>query len=504
MNKYLWLFFFFFSSLYADLEDHFKKIVNKSSCYSWKNIDFIYMINLDQRPEKFKMSVEQLIPYGIYPYRFPAVNGWELSLEAINEVGVKFSPEMEGGFMATSYHLHGDGKPSHEILQNYGQTYFVHCLPRGAIGCSLSHLSILQDAYDSGYETIWIMEDDIQVMRDPRILPDLIEKLDHLVGPDKWDILFTDRDFRNSGGAYAPAYGAAKRPDYAFFQYANDYSFKVDVSSEFRRIANRYGTASMIIRRSGMKKLLQFFKAHHIYLPYDMDLIYARGLQIYTVSEDVVSNLANAISDVGGPFYLEKKESLPPPYHLLKEILPFDGQGMYINAAPMEKLLKERKAKTVVELGCWLGKSTRHIASVLPAGGKVYAVDHWLGSAEHQQSVEIPRLYEQFLSNAIHAKLTHKIIPTRMTTLEAAIQFKMSGLQIDLVYVDASHDEASVYADLKAYFPLIRGHGILCGDDWGWGYQYGFPVSTAVHRFAIENNLRVEVIDGWFWILHEP
>ncbi len=467
-----------------------------------KNIDFIYMINLDQRPEKFRMSMDQLAPYGIYPYRFPAVNGWELTLEDINDVGVRFSPEMEGGFMATRYPLEGDGRPSHEIIEQFGMTYFVHCLPRGAIGCTLSHLSILQDAYDSGYETIWIMEDDIQVMHDPRILPDLIEKLDQTVGKEQWDILFTDRDFRNANGEYAPAYGAAKRPDYAFFLYENDYSFKVDVSPEFRRIANRYGTASMIIRRSGMKKLLQFFKAHQMYLPYDMDLIYARGIKMYTVSEDVVSNLANAISDVGGPFYLEKKEP-PFPYNTLKEILPYDERGMYINAAPMEKLIKERGVKTVVELGCWLGKSTRHIASHLPSGGIVFAVDHWLGSAEHQQSVEIPYLYEQFLSNTIHAKLTHKIIPKRMTTLAAAEEFKKEKLIPDLVYVDASHDEQSVYADLAAYFPLIKGHGIICGDDWGWGAGSGFPVCTAVHRFAMQNSLRIEVIDGWFWILHE-
>lgn len=486
--------------LHAEIEDHFRKVVNKSSCYSLKNIDFIYMINLDQRPEKLKMSLDQLASYGIYPCRFPAVNGWELTLEEINDVGVKFSPEMEGGFMATCYPARLEGKPSHELIQNYGQTYFVHCLARGAIGCTLSHLSILQDAWDSGYETIWVMEDDIHVLKDPRVIPALIEKLDEVVGKNEWDVLFTDRDFRSANGAHTPAYGAAKRPDYAFFQYANDYSFKIDVSPEFRRIANRYGTASMIIRRSGIKKILQFFKAHQMYLPYDMDLIYARGIKLYTVNEDVVSNLTQALSDVGGPFYLEKKEL---PYDSLTELLPFDERGMYINAVPMEKLIKERNVKTVFELGCWLGKSTRHIAQLLPDDGKVYAIDHWLGSAEHQQSLEIPRLYEQFLSNVIHAKLTHKIIPKRMTTLAAAQEFKQLGPLPDLVYVDASHDEESVYADISAYFPLVQGHGILCGDDWGWGAQMGFPVSRAVSRFANENHLQVEVVDGWFWILHE-
>ena len=292
--------------IYGDLEDHFKPALNKSGNHSMRNIDFIYMINLDQRPEKFKMSVDQLAPFDIHPYRFSAVNGWELSLAAINDVGVKFSHEMEGGFMATSYHEDGDGKPSHEIIENYGQTYFVHCLPRGAIGCALSHFSVLQDALDSGYETIWIMEDDIEVMRDPRILSDLIDRLDALVGKGAWDIFFTDRDFRNAYGEYALAHGAAKRPDYAFFLY-KDYSVKKDTSSEFRQIAARYGTHSMIIRRSGIRKLLQFFKAHQIYLPYDMDLVFVQGIKMFTVQQDVVCNLPRALSDVGLPFYLEKK-----------------------------------------------------------------------------------------------------------------------------------------------------------------------------------------------------
>lgn len=298
MRLFFLLLFFPFQA-FTELQDHFKKALNKTEGHGIKNIDFIYMINLDERPEKFQMSLDQLLPFGIYPYRFSAVNGWKLSLEAINDVGVKFSPEMEGGFLATSYHLDGKGQPSHEVIQNYGQTYFVHCLPRGAIGCTLSHLSVLQDAYDAGYETIWIMEDDIDIRSDPRKIPDLIDRLDSLVGKGNWDILFTDRDFRNAAGHYAPAYTAAKRPDLAFFSQTQDFSKKTQVSSDFLQIAARYGTTSMIIRRSGIRKLLQFFKAHQIYLPYDMDLVYMRGIKIYTVLEDIIGNLSHAISDVG-------------------------------------------------------------------------------------------------------------------------------------------------------------------------------------------------------------
>jgi len=297
--------------LCADLEQHLKQAPNKSDAHAMRNIDFIYLINLDQRPEKLQLSMDRLAVFGIHPYRFSAVNGWELSLEAINDVGLKFTPEMEGGFMATSYHVHGDGAPSHEIIQHLGQTYFCHCMSRGAIGIALSHISILQDAWDSGYETIWIMEDDIEVIQNPLILSPLIDKLDSLVGKNNWDILFTDKDIRDANGHHKACYWAAKRPDFVVFSRINNYGLRNKINDDFWKIGARWGAHSMILRRSGIKKLLQFFKAHQLFLPYDMEYILPPGIKLYTVADDVVSNSPNAVSDNGGPTYLHKTQELP-------------------------------------------------------------------------------------------------------------------------------------------------------------------------------------------------
>ena len=77
------------------------------------------------------------------------------------------------------------------------RTYFGPSNARGTIGIVLSHLSVLQDALDSGYDTIWVMEDDIQIIRNPRKLSKLIAKLDALVGKNGWDVLYTDQDSKN-------------------------------------------------------------------------------------------------------------------------------------------------------------------------------------------------------------------------------------------------------------------------------------------------------------------
>lgn len=288
--------------LCADISKFFKKATGKTDAPQMRNIDWIYVINLDKRPEKFEHCVQELAPYGIHPYRFSAVNGWELSIETINQLGVNLKPGMSTNHMGTCYLPDGKGEPQHEMVNCLGRTYFCHCMSRGAIGIAMSHLSILQDAYDSGYETIWVMEDDIHVIRDPRLIPDLIDKLDATVGKGRWDILFTDRDTKNQQGNYVPCTGYAWRPN---FTPRDRYSFQNtwDISHTFRQIGARFGAYSMIVRRSGMKKILDFIKQYHLFLPYDMDFCLPMDIRLYTVQRDVVSTLPNAISDNGGANY---------------------------------------------------------------------------------------------------------------------------------------------------------------------------------------------------------
>jgi hypothetical protein len=194
--------------------------------------------------------------------------------------------------------------------------------------------------------------------------------------------------------------------------------------------------------------------------------------------------------------------ALPAPYDEV-DLLPFNGQGWYVNASTMEWLLRRQNAKTIIEVGSWLGSSTRHIAKTIPEDGVVYAVDHWLGSANEDNSpFDIPNLYRQFLSNVIHEGLTDKIVPVRMTSVEAAMTLDVVP---DLIYIDATHEYSSVLQDLILWYPFVKGHGTLCGDDYFWGDDPaagGGPVKRAVDTFAAQNHLTV-YNDGWLWYLEE-
>lgn len=191
---------------------------------------------------------------------------------------------------------------------------------------------------------------------------------------------------------------------------------------------------------------------------------------------------------------------IPDPYPEVYEhvdLLPYNSHGWYPHGPRFERLIAQYNVKNVLEVGSWLGASTRHLASLIPEDGKVFAVDHWQGSEEHlRMDVRdwLPTLYQQFLSNVIHTGLTDKIVPIRMSSLEAAQKLHSIDLQIDLVYLDGAHDYISVYNDICAWYPYIAEKGIMTGDDWHHG-----DIQQAVKRYAKENKLKI-IFDNNFWM----
>lgn len=201
------------------------------------------------------------------------------------------------------------------------------------------------------------------------------------------------------------------------------------------------------------------------------------------------------------------QSTLPEPYNEIV-LLPFcDTYDTDAHEKRFRNLFSRHKIETVIEVGSWMGSSARYFASRLPLNGKVYAVDHWLGSEEQQQALNdlasqksIPAdtyLYQQFLSNVIHKGLTNKIIPIRMFSVDAAKY--LTHVKADLIYIDASHNTKDVLDDLRAWYPYVENHGVFCGDDWTCE-----GVATAVKIFAKEKNLLIRSPSYNFWCLFEP
>jgi GR25 family glycosyltransferase involved in LPS biosynthesis len=280
----------------------------KSGTHQMPGIDYIYMINLDERPEKFKQSQDELQKHGIDPYRFSAVNGWKLHPSTLNQIGVNF-PEgsLHDTFFATRYlNIDGERFLHNEMISENKQRYFCLGISPGAIGIILSHLSILQDAVLSNYQTIWIMEDDVAVKEDPHQISQLIQQLDQ-ADPD-WDIFFTDVDTINDQGHRVPCRALAARPNASTLPLFHYFRLFYAVSPRLQRTGMRYGAYSMIVRRKGMEKILNYFKEYGVYLPYDMDIWFVPDLKAYTPTTDIVTHRIGALSDNGDSNYERNKQ----------------------------------------------------------------------------------------------------------------------------------------------------------------------------------------------------
>jgi cephalosporin hydroxylase len=189
--------------------------------------------------------------------------------------------------------------------------------------------------------------------------------------------------------------------------------------------------------------------------------------------------------------------------------LPEDITGWGGDDPFFENIIQKIKPKTIIEIGTWKGQSAITMGEALRKhnlqNSKIYCIDTWLGAIEFwtifndtpERDLKLnqgyPQIYYQFLSNVIHKKLTETIIPVPNTSQIGLKILKYKNIVPDLIYIDGSHEEEDVYADLNASFNYLQ-EGVIFGDDHAWE-----GVKNAIDRFAKEKQIEY-TIDGRFWI----
>lgn len=154
--------------------------------------------------------------------------------------------------------------------------------------------------------------------------------------------------------------------------------------------------------------------------------------------------------------------------------------------------------KIVLELGSWMGLSTRFIARNAP-NAVVLAVDHWCGSLEHKTdphlSSFLPTLYDTFISSCWEYR--QQIVPVRMATVLAMKLLHEHGVFPDLIYIDASHEYWDAKSDIHHAFALFP-TAAIAGDDFMWE-----GVGRAVREWAADGMLPA-VAKGNIWWKEGP
>jgi GR25 family glycosyltransferase involved in LPS biosynthesis len=161
------------------------------------------------------------------------------------------------------------------------------------MGCTLTHLSIVHDAWHAGYQTIWVLEDDITVKDDPRLLADFVDKLDSYT---EWDVLYTDCEDLFSPKNVNIHYGGRTwmRPDRPITKALSEWAL---VGEDFLKIAGRSQAHSYLLRRSGMQKILEFVMSQGLFLPFDFELASVPDIRLYNLRHDIVHGNERDSSD---------------------------------------------------------------------------------------------------------------------------------------------------------------------------------------------------------------
>lgn len=155
------------------------------------------------------------------------------------------------------------------------------------------------------------------------------------------------------------------------------------------------------------------------------------------------------------------------------------------------------------EVGIWKGRSTIAMGEFIRESGKSIhftAVDHFLGSAEHQEELSETgiSLQDEFLYHHAAAGLDDIVHLLALPSVAAAVM--TADQSCDFIYLDASHDHANVTQDLAAWWPKVKDGGTLSGHDWSASWP---GVVSAVKQFADENNLKITTY-GSTWIIEKP
>jgi len=152
----------------------------------------------------------------------------------------------------------------------------------------LSHLSVLLDAYNKDFDLIWILEDDIEILKPLEIIKNCLAHLSK-IDPD-WDVFYTDTDSRHPILGHLISYDVAPERPGQKLKPASFYRHRSVVSRHIMKIHSRFGLYSYFVSKRGIKKMIDYFLNKTIWVPIDMEIHYIPGIREYSTRQDIVTH----------------------------------------------------------------------------------------------------------------------------------------------------------------------------------------------------------------------
>lgn len=124
-----------------------------------------------------------------------------------------------------------------------------------------------------------------------------------------------------------------------------------------------------------------------------------------------------------------------------------------------------RKSTAILELGAFLGKSTRVLCD--NTKGTVCSIDLW-EQTEGGLIATFPEVYKEFIDNLRDHLIAQKLSFYKATTDYALSLLKNEGRKFDFIFIDADHRYEQVKKDILGSMELLSQGGIISGHDYNW------------------------------------
>lgn len=145
------------------------------------------------------------------------------------------------------------------------------------------------------------------------------------------------------------------------------------------------------------------------------------------------------------------------------------------------------KHKVIVEIGSYLGRSTRALADNTP--GVVYALDDWYGPRDFPLTPEQRKVLASRFCEHMAGVLLTKVRPV---VADHSIA-RVDALP-DMVFIDGDHEYEHVKYDIEEWLPQLAPGGLLCGHDWDVFPGVNRAVQELLPGAQVAPNTNI-----WFW-----
>lgn len=357
----------------------------------------------------------------------------------------------------------------------------------GAIGCFLSQMKVMDDAYRQGEfgAHAVVLEDDLVFCSDFKERMVIIEKF---MASRQWDVIWL-------GGTYhrdKPYWHGLPHNKMLDCSCGIDADYQEIGCDHFVRTFGAFSTHAYIVNVKSIRKILSLLK-ESISTSIGIDFSFIRlqpQLNTFAFVPGCVKQIDN-LSDIGtGMTYFSRFNKLGSHWFA-------DKMEDYVeikHRIELVGLLKKWKITgAIVECGVAEGLYSKDL---LDAGAEfLYCVDNWGTIPNTKGDGNFPQEWHDANYNAAldRVKDYKNVSLLRMMSLEASRQFPDNSLA--MVYHDADHSYKGVREDIVGWYPKVKPGGVMAFHDY-FMPEYGvrkaveemFP--DAQYNFILEEDMK--------------